>query len=40
MRAVYFKEFKNEVNSDVITLKGDKAHHLQKVVRVKLVKIS
>ena len=36
MRAIYIKDLKNEIKKGLITVKGDKAHHLQKVARVKI----
>ncbi len=36
MRAIYLKGVKDEIDKDIITIKGEKAHHLQKVARVKI----
>ena len=36
MRAIYLKGVKDEIDKDIITIKGEKAHHLQKVARVKV----
>ena len=36
MRALYLKELKDNRASNTITISGDQAHHLNKVVRVKV----
>ncbi len=36
MRAIYLKDLKNEIKNNLITIRGEKAHHLQKVARVKV----
>ena len=36
MRAIYLKDLKNKIENNLITIKGEKAHHLQKVARVKI----
>ncbi len=36
MRAIYLKDLKNGSDGNLITITGEKAHHLQKVARVKV----
>ena len=36
MRALYLKDLKSEIHKNIVTISGEKANHLRKVVRIKV----